>query len=325
VEVLAKNSSGKQLLMQDRTAAAPAPVLPFITLVDVLGLLKAYPLYGLMRLCPDFSVWVAKAALGPAYQLIHRGKRRLLAKTIIQSLDVPVSEGRALARLWIRHYARHRWESLSTLLSGPPSIGDQRSVLGLQHLDRALEENGGVLLVSVHWFASMPAKRLLRRMNYPILTVRAWRRKGLGRVGNRWLLPRLLQLRARIRTGSESVDLDDPGCALALARRLREGGIVHLASDARESNTAVTVRFLNGRVPLSSGVLELARLCHCPVLPLVAVYAGNGIRIELGAPLGFRYEGTAEECARTNFPILIAELERQVRSAPDQWAFWVEG
>ena len=210
------------------------------------------------------------------------------------------------------------------LVGRPPSITGQPRVLGLEHLDQALEKNLGVLLISIHWFASRLAKRLLEQMNYRILTVRAWRGKGLGRVGNRWLLPRVLERSAIIRGESESVDLDDPGCALVLARRLREGGIVHIASDARESNTAVTVPFLDGQVTLSSGVLELARLCRCPALPLVAVYDAMGeIRIELGAPLGFRYEGTAKECARENLPVLVTELERQVRLAPDQWRFWI--
>ena len=185
-------------------------------------------MYGLMRLCPDWTVWVAKKSLGPVRSIIHRHQRRLVAERIIGSLGVPFDQAQALASLWARHSTRARCYDLSTLLKSAPAVGDERSVLGLQNLDRALEENRGVLLISLHSFAILPAKRLLRQMNYPILTVRAWRRKGLGRVGNRWLLPRLLDLCAKICAGSESVDLDNPACALVLARRLREGGMFTL-------------------------------------------------------------------------------------------------
>jgi len=321
LDVLAKKTDWKYPLLEERPITASSLIPPLITLVDVFGFLKAYPLYGLMRLCPDWTLRATKTWLVLGYRLLRRAKHRLVAERISQWLGVPLDKGQTLAWRWMHHYTRDRCYHLSTLLKKSPTIGDERSLFGLEHLDRALGEERGVLLVSLHSFAIIPAKLLLRRMNYPILTVRASGRSGLGRVGKRWLLPRLLQLHARILAGSEAVALDDPNCALLIARRLREGGMVHLAADAM-SNSSVIVPFLNGRMPLSSGVLDLARLCRCPVLPLVAAYTDSGIRIELGAPLGFRYEGTGEECARANLPILVAELERQVRAFPDQWTLW---
>jgi hypothetical protein len=55
---------------------------------------------------------------------------------------------------------------------------------------------------------------------------------------------------------------------------------------------------------------------------LIAVVTGGSLQVELGAPLPFQTTGTAEECARLNLPILVAELERQVRAHPDQWETW---
>lgn len=276
-----------------------------------------------MRFWPSWTLRAVKTWLGPVYRLTRRSEQRLVADRISQWLGVPLDEGQALARRWLHHYARDRCYHLSTLLKKSSSIGDERSLFGLEHLERTLGKDHGVLLISLHCFAIIPAKLLLGRMKYPIMTVRDSGRSGLGRVGKRWLLPRLLQLHAKILVGSEAVALSDPNCSLLIARRLREGGVVHIAADAM-SNSSVIVPFLNGRMPLSSGVLELARLCGCPVLPLVAAYTDKGIRIELGEPLDFRYEGTREECMHTNLPILAAELERQVRAFPDQWMLWAD-
>jgi len=295
-----------------------------ITVADVLAFLHAYPLYGLMGVCPDWTLWAAKTWLGPVYRLLHPSEHRLVAERISQWLGVPLDKGQALAHRWMHHYTRTRCYHLSTLLKKPPSIGDE-SIFGLEHLDRALGEERGVLLISLHCFAIIPALRLLRRMNYPILTVRATpQQQTRSQFGKRYLLPRLLQLHARVLTESEGVASDDPSCALLIARRLRQGGMVHIAPDTREPNTFRIAPRLNRKMPPSSGVLDLARLCRCPVLPLVAAYTDNGIRIELGAPLDLRYEGTSEECAHANLPILAAHLERQVRANPDQWTLWVE-
>lgn len=298
---------------------------PLIRFADLPALLYAYPLYGLIRLLPTPAIWAAKTFGGPVYRLLHRAKERLAAQRIRQFLDVPLPEAQRLARRWIDHHTRRGCYRLSLLSRNPSVFRQERTLVGIEHLERALAEGRGVLLVSIHSFAVVPATRFLREKNHSVMSVRRLRvPEDLGRLAQHWLGPRILRIAQQILEGSEAVSADDPNCTMILAKRLRAGGLVHIGADAKRSLTSIVVPFLKGTRGVSKGALDLARLCRCPVIPLTAAFTDSGVRVELGAPLDLRYTGGAEECAGANLPVLVAELERQVAAYPDQWDRWTD-
>lgn len=297
---------------------------PLITFAGLIGLMYAYPLYSLLRRFPRLTLWATEAWLAPIYRFIHRSDQRFVARRITQWLSVPESQGEALAEQWMNHTIRAVSDGLWLLSGKPRTTPGEQSVAGREHLDHALSQGRGVLLVSLHSFGVRPANRLLRELGYPILSVRHTQvPRTYGRAANRWLGPRFEQFSESLFPGAEAVSAAGRDMSLQLARRLRGGGTVHVAADVW-SKTAVTVPFLDGgQLAVSLGVLELARLCRCPVVPLVAGYTGGALKVELMAPLPLRTDGTAAECRRANLPVLVDELERQVRAYPDQWEKWL--
>jgi lauroyl/myristoyl acyltransferase len=287
---------------------------PLLTFADLSGFAYAYPLSGMVRRFPGLTVWAVKTIAAPCYRWMRRSDRRKVAERMCLWLDIPLRDAEVLAARWMNHMIRHSCYELATL-SGK-NIESRVEVAGLEHLDSALTGGRGVLLFTMHSFAMKPAKRRLRDMGYPILTVERFSiSHNLGRVGRRWLGPRLERLRDNMfaEAGTETISARDPGCALRIARRLREGGIAEMAVDIKSSKTVVAVPFLKGRQAVSGGVLDLARLCGCPMLPLTATYSTDGVRVEIGEPL-----------AGLELPALVNEMERQVRACPDQWAGWFD-
>jgi lauroyl/myristoyl acyltransferase len=285
---------------------------PLFTFADLSEFAYAYPLSGMARRFPGPTVWAVKTVAAPCRRWMRRSEQRQVAERMCLWLDIPPREAEVLAARWMNHVIRHNCYELATL-SGK-NIESRVEVAGLEHLDRALTGGRGVLLFTMHSFAMKPARRRLRQMGYPMLTVERFSiPHNLGRLGRRWLGPRLGRLRDRMyaEAGTEVVSARDAGCALRIARRLREGGIAETAVDIRGSKTSVVVPFLNGRQTVSDGVLDLARLCGCPVLSLTATYSTDGVRLEIGEPL---------PCLE--LPALVREMERQVRAYPDQWTGW---
>jgi lauroyl/myristoyl acyltransferase len=285
---------------------------PLFRLADLSGFAYAYPLYGMARRFPDGTTWALNTFAAPFYRRLHRSQQAEVARRMSRRLEIPHAEAEALAARWTSYRIRAACDDLAALSGKDPAI--HADFAGLEHLDRAIGEGRGVLLACIHSFAAIPAKRVLRRMGYPMLSVRPRRftNPKLGRLGRRWLLPRLQRLHAQALEDAEPVFVRDVGCALRIAQRLRQGGIAEMAADAGFSAATVAVPFLNGQRPIGRGVLELARMCRCPVLPLSAIYLGDGLRVEIGEPL-----------PSLELPVLVNELERQVRAYPDQWSLWL--
>ncbi len=313
------------MLVEERTSPLPPPRShpPRFAFADLPAFLYAYPLHALLRCFPRATIWTVRTFGTPLFRLLHRSDERLVAGRMQEQLDLSADEARALARRWTGLCARRGCHRLQTI-SG--KRGSEKVTLhGVEHLERALEGGKGVVLVSIHNFAIVSATRFLRDHHRPVLSVRRLRvPEELSRLGQRWLGARIVRIAEEALAGCEALPADDPNCILKLARRLREGGIVHIAADSQRAPSARVMPFLNGRRGISQGPLDLARLCRCPVLPISALFTANGVRVELGAPLELRYEGSPAQCAESNLPLLAAELERLVRANPDQWDRWLD-
>ncbi len=313
---LARQQTGEPLFLR-------SPVRPWFAVKDLMWLAYLYPLRWLARVCSDRFWFGLQRLADPLYRWIHREPIRAAARRMAAGVPASPEAAAALAKLYIRNALQRGFDDLAFGCGRPDAGSHPPLITGLEHLERAAQLGRGVVTFSVHSFATRSAHRALRSMGYPVVVVRARTIPvSFGRFGQ-WALggayTRCLQNLA-----VESISNDDPNVTLEIARRLRAGWLVHIAPDSRVSATSHLVPFLGTERRISSGILDIARICRCPLLPLSAAYDGPRLRIGLLPPLELHPAPGAEAHTRANLPLLSAELERQIRANPAQWEMWVD-
>lgn len=255
------------------------------------------------------------------FMIARRGSGKRAALRMRALLGVADDEARSLARRYLAHSIRVT--HLERRLRRSRETAEPLHIIGREHLDAALDAKKGALLIMVHRFAVGPVIRKMREAGYPILVVlNPYAHPMFGRLGRR--VVRASQRRMYEYFYADRVAVDDPDVSVKVVQRLRAGGLVVIAADARKSNTAVAVPFLKGDATVSGGVLELSRVSGSPVLPFDALYEPFGLRAEIGPPLELTRGRTRDEHLEMNLPRLVAALERLVAAHPDQWMHWVD-
>lgn len=163
-------------------------------------------------------------------------------------------------------YAHCLAESLA--LERPEAQAAVPRVTGGEHLDRALSRGRGVVLVTAHtgaWDAM--ARWLARDRAVPVAIVMAAELDARARA---------LHDGVRERAGVQIVHAGaDPFAALALLRRLRDGGVVALQLDrsaSPETSIDVTLGGTPFRVP--EGPFRLSSMSGAPLVPVFARRVG---------------------------------------------------
>jgi lauroyl/myristoyl acyltransferase len=236
------------------------------------------------------------------------------------ALGIDDAEAQVLARRFLRysvqlaHFER-RIRRSDALVATPFRL------IGREHIDAARAQRKGVILDVMHRFAGAQVIRELRAAGYPILVV-IQNAPGGSRLGRRWInAARREMIECCF---PDRVELRDPDLSFRIVERLRAGGIVAIASDARVSNSTVNVRVLKTQTAISAGILEVARLTGSPVVPCDFLYDGDGLVASFAQPLDLESAATPEEYRRLNTPRLVAALEQRILAAPDQWTHWLK-
>ena len=193
---------------------------------------------------------------------------------------------------------------------------------GIAHLEKARAAGNGVLLLSVHTFASRAAKRYLAGAGHTMLTVRHGRPPDAlaGRFGRRFLQPRYMEfLHSVIR---DEVFVQDPECALKIVGRLRSGGLVNIHIDAPSAVNTVDWPFLGVPRAFATGPFDIVRLSGCAVVPMSCLGNISDLRISFGPSAAIRFAASREEFVRLNLPPLARIFETQIMDRPEEWELW---
>jgi lauroyl/myristoyl acyltransferase len=307
-------------------AVQPAPVstsdLPLLRPKDFIWLAHFYPVAWLVRWCPAPALEWLEMSSTSFYQALEGAQRALVATRMQRKLGLSGEEAQTLARRFVNYRTLRAQLDLRVLARRPMGRWTNLDVVGKPHLEQALAAGNGVLLVSVHRLAARHATLALHDLGYPLLAVHANRPPQRTRIESRWIAPKhMLTLDC---TFPDRVSSHDPDCVLKVYRRLRAGGMVYIAADARDPRSSVPAEFLGDQRGVSRGVLEIARLAGSPVLPYDPTFDDAGLRIEIGAPLQLRTDVGRSDYISTNLPVLVTELERQIKIRPEQWSLWIE-
>ena len=295
------------------------------TLKDLMWFVYLYPLRLGARILPPRS-FVKLGSLALPFFSVLTGKQKRAVKQGMDNVfgsrredrDADVFAGRYIRNAFIR--------SLEDLVLDRLVSRKQlecREFRGREHLDSALAEKKGVILISVHTFGNRLGKRYLYHSGYPVMSIRNRNPVGgsMGKLGQRFLQPRYIKFLEGVIV--DEVYLQDPECSLKILRRLREGGLVNFHLDGVARGNEKSMPFLQGTGGFPFGFLEIARLTGSPMLPMLCIGDSEGLRIRFDRPFSLKPADSKEEFVDANMEQVVRQMEGYICDNPDQWELWV--
>lgn len=249
------------------------------------------------------------------------GERGRVARELERSFaSASAVELRRIAR---RHFQFVKVNEVARL--GPQLRGFSRSrtfrIEGLSHLDAALAEGKGAILLTAHVGYGRLIKPLLASRDYPVRLVgpKARGTEAPSRYSRFGGFVRTTLLRLPPRQDEEVADFV-AGINLRphLAALSRNDALV-IPVDGEHARSAYPVAVLGRTIRFAPGVISLARASGAAVLPTLAVDAGErvgqGIRLEVGPPLPIDASTAPAEAL---LPFVDA-VERCLEAYPHLW------
>jgi Kdo2-lipid IVA lauroyltransferase/acyltransferase len=233
---------------------------------------------------------------------------------------------RELARLTRKVFEHHEMRLIMLLVAPLMAVRGQLQrgfpVLGLDHLDRALEMGKGAIVLTAHInsIGTLLAVIQLRQRGYDIRCPMPDRRDAWPLTPFRRLVHRLF----KAPTVSEIM-----GAFYAqfnvrpLMTVLREGSVLLLVGDGWHSASFVDVEFLGRRLPFTSGPLNLARLADAPVVPLFSVGEPQRMRFEFEPAFKVDRSGVQSADVARAVTFFIGRVEQRMLADVPNWQHWL--
>jgi lauroyl/myristoyl acyltransferase len=295
---------------------------PLCTINDLLWLLYLYPLQFLSRLLPPVWFYRLGEFVEPLVQLRARGpKQRAIRRILALHPGSTPAQAEQIARHRISNDMIRLWDDLVQPRSSYAQRMQCTGIEGVQHLERAMAEGNGVILLTLHFGANRISLKHLATFGYPVLGVQDQTSQNprQGRLG-RVLRKRYITFLRR--SYPDVVYVQDPECSLKILRRLRAGGLVHMNFDVLNVKTAAAGAFLGTPWRFPVGVFDMVRLSGCAVVPMVCPIRNTSYQICFDPMLGVVPASSREEFVNANLPAFTEVFERQISAHPEQWSLW---
>jgi KDO2-lipid IV(A) lauroyltransferase len=178
---------------------------------------------------------------------------------------------------------------------------------GLEHLDRALDEGKGAILVTGHFGSWELMGCVLVRMGYPVKFVVGIQRN-----------PLVQRLMNDLRVSS-GIGIIEATSSLKVLRALKANRFVAMLSDQDAGRKGVFVDFLGARASTPQGPGRLAVMTGAPVIPgFIVRIDGTRQRIVIEKPIGMEIAGKPPE------PEALTQaysqvIEAYVKQHPEHW------
>lgn len=262
------------------------------------------------RLSPRLAHKVG-TALGLFWFHIVRFRRAEVEAALDRALRLPTPQRRNLARANFVHYGRLVLEFLRLPVVVRNGTEGLVTFNGREHLDQALAEGRGVLLLGGHIGNYDLLAVAVALQGYPLTIVsKSLRNKAVERV---WMSQR-----------------EASGLHIALHRNtlreilkaLRANGAVGFVIDQHARADAVVVEFFGQPAATLRSLATIAERTGAPVLPVVAIREDDGRHaVTIGAPIPLEVVGDADANAHHNTQRFTRVLEDVIRRHPDQWTW----
>lgn len=193
---------------------------------------------------------------------------------------------------------------------------------GLEHLDTALEQGRGAILLGSHLnsLVMFDGIIVLRARGYDVVVALPepgdpWAPSALGRLLNRRLGTKaMFEL-----TGAFHAQFN----IRPIVQRLAGNAVVAQTGDGLHSARFVDVEFLGRRVPFPTGMMRVAQVTGAPVVPVFQVGAPpDRLRVVLEEPLTVERGEDPEGALSAALSDYATRLERHVLENPACWEHW---
>lgn len=225
------------------------------------------------------------------------------------------------AREMVRQHAR-AWVDFFFYGQRPveEALAQFASIEGLEHMDAAMAEGRGVILLTAHAGNYELGGLLLRARNLKVHAVYK---------PDRFEAVERLRERLRAQGGVVGLAVDGVGFStLPLVKILREGRLVGMQGDRDFSLNGVSMPFFGRNVPFPRGPWELAAMTGAPIVTsFFYTDADRRFHARLSEPIRIQ-GGRGERMAaiETGMRAYVADLEALIRQHPSQWycfyPFW---
>lgn len=255
---------------------------------------------------------VAFALADAGGRLAHRGAtgarariRRNLARVV-----PPADLDRAVCASF-RSYARYWIESFRAADLDPADLGRRTRDVGFEHLDAALDDGRGAIVLLAHHGSWDVAARWGESRGYHLAVVAEVLRP-------RRLFEKFVRLRESV--GLEVVPLQRDrasrgAMAARLSRVLAANHLAGLLSDRDLTDAAPVVRLFGEDCRIPPGPVVLSKRTGAPIVPITMLQRpGRRWHIEALPALDVRDGSIAEGCQA-----VADAIERLIRMAPEQW------
>jgi KDO2-lipid IV(A) lauroyltransferase len=225
------------------------------------------------------------------------------------------------ARDMVRQHAR-AWMDFFWFGQRPlqEALGNFERIEGLEHLDAAMAEGRGVILLTAHAGNYELGGILLRARNLKVHVVYK---------PDRFEAVERLRKRMRALSGVQGIPVDGVGFStLPLVKLLREGALVGMQGDRDFSLNGVPMPFFGREVPFPRGPWELAAMTGAPILTgFFFTDENRRFHAHFGEPIHITADrGERMAAIDAGMRRFVADLEALIRHYPSQWycfyPFW---
>lgn len=262
----------------------------------------------LTRVLPDAWQWrLAAAGGGLAFRLLGPMRRRTVAN--MRHVACNAREAWRLARASWRNYGR--------VLIGVVRLADvpneelerlAASVPGWEHVERALAQGRGVIMISCH-FGTWDLSGAVMATRYPLLAV-----------VDHFSSAAMEELVTRIRIGKRLMLLPADRAVRPLLRALRQNQAIGLMVDRPQAAGGVPVRFFGATTRVPAGAGMLARASGAALIPAFSWRDEHwGFHGEIQEPIAYEVTADKERDAQEITQRIFCRLEAMIRRYPDQW------
>jgi KDO2-lipid IV(A) lauroyltransferase len=259
------------------------------------------------------SVSYRLAALGaPLVFLAWGSKRRNAMANVTQMLgpDQPPSAARQLAIAAFCNYGRYLVDMMRLSARDVRRVERCLTVLGMEHVDRALAHGKGAIFVGGHVGNSDLGACVLGSRGYPVTIIAETLQP-----------PRWNDLVQRTRHEAGICTIPPEGSVRAMLDILRRNEVLALLIDrpTHQEGEGVAVRFFGAWTRVPGGVATLALRSGAPIVPACVYRQGTHWVIQVRPPLLIDRTASLQADIQRLTQQVMDAMESFIRQHPDQW------